>query len=385
MFERLLTKQLKTGKRSVLVLGPRQVGKSTLLASLAPDLTVNLASPAEFRDYATHPERLEDELRGADESIRTVFIDEVQRVPALLDLLQVTIDERPRRFRFLLSGSSARKLKRGRANLLPGRLHVHHLHPLLACEMGGRFKLNRVLAHGTLPGIYSESDAATREADLQSYVDIYLREEVQAEALVRDIGGYGRLLELVAASSGRILNINLLCRDAGLSYETARRYVEVLEDTLLMFRVPAWSGSDRVSLVSHPKLFMFDLGVRNALLRRPLDRPLDDERGILLEHLVAYELYRRLGSSLPRAALYYYRTRHGVEVDFILEVDRELWAIEIKASRRIDRRDLKGLASFAERTPRVKRKVVVFLGPRRQRKDEVEILPLDQFLEELPK
>lgn len=385
MFERLITKQLKAGKRSALILGPRQVGKSTLLASLEPDFTLNLASPAEFRDYATHPERLEDELRGAEESTRTVFIDEVQRVPELLDLLQVLIDESPRRFRFLLSGSSARKLKRGRANLLPGRIHLHHLHPLLACEMGGHFKLDRVLAHGTLPGIYSESDAATREADLRSYVDLYLREEVQAEALVRDIGGYGRLLELAAVSSGRVLNVNSLCRDAGLSYETARRYIEVLEDTLLMFRVPAWSGSDRVSLVSHPKLFMFDLGVRNALLRRPLDRPLDDERGILLEHLVAYELYRRLGSSLPRATLYHYRTRHGIEVDFILEIDGELWSIEVKASRRVDRGDLKGMASFAERAGRVKRKIAVFLGPRRQLIDGVEILPLGQFLEELPK
>jgi predicted AAA+ superfamily ATPase len=385
MFERLLTRQIQGGRRSVLVLGPRQVGKSTLLASLAPDITLNLASPAEFRDYATHPERLEDELRGAGKSVRTVFIDEVQRVPALLDLLQVIIDESPRRFRFLLSGSSARKLKRGRANLLPGRLHVHHLHPLLAGELGGHFKLDRVLAHGTLPGIYSEPDAATREADLRSYVDIYLHEEVQAEALVRDIGGYGRLLELAAVSSGRILNVNALCRDAGLSYETARRYIEVLEDTLLMFRVPAWSGSDRASLVSHPKLFMFDLGVRNALLRRPLDKPLDDERGVLLEHLVAYELYRRLGSSLPRAALYYYRTRHGVEVDFILEVDRELWGIEVKASRRVERGVLKGMTSMGERTRRLKRKIVVFLGPRRQRIDDVEILPLGQFLASLPK
>lgn len=384
MFERVLRSRLKSGKRSVLVLGPRQVGKSTLLGSLEPDLTVNLASPAEFRDYATHPERLEYELRAADSDVRIVFIDEVQRVPALLDLVQVFLDERPRRFRFLLSGSSARKLRRGHANLLPGRVHVHYLHPLLACEIGSRFDLDRALAHGTLPGIYSESDVNTREADLRSYVDVYLREEVQAEALVRDIGGYGRLLELIAASSGRILNINSLCRDAGLSYETARRYVQVLEDTLLMFRIPAWSGSDRASLVSHPKLFLFDLGVRNALLRRPLDKPLDDERGLLLEHLIAYELQRRLGSSLPRAALYYYRTRHGVEVDYVLEVDRELWAIEVKASRRVDRGALKGLASFSEHARRVKRQLVVFLGSRKQLINGVDILPLHRFLEELP-
>jgi predicted AAA+ superfamily ATPase len=193
------------------------------------------------------------------------------------------------------------------------------------------------------------------------------------------------LLELVAASSGKILNLNSLCRDAALSYETARRYVEVLEDTLVVFRVPAWSGSDRKSLVSHPKLFLFDLGVRNALLRRPLDRPLDDERGFLLEHLIAYEIQRRLGGSLPRAALYHYRTRHGSEVDFVLEIDRELWAIEVKAGRRVDHRALRGLSSFSDRTRRVKRQIVVFLGPRKQQIEDAEILPLHDFLDELPK
>jgi predicted AAA+ superfamily ATPase len=386
MFERVLGRQLmREGKRSVLVLGPRQVGKTTLLASLKPDLALNLASPAAFRDYATHPERLEHELRGAAPNVRTVLIDEVQRVPALLDLVQVFLDEHPRRFRFLLSGSSARKLKRGQANLLPGRVHVHYLYPLLACELGQQFDVDRVLAHGTLPGIYSEPDTATRESDLRSDADTYLREEVHAEALVRNIGGYGRLLELVAASSGKILNLNSLCGDAGLSYETARRYVDVLEDTLVVFRVPAWSGADRKSLVSHPKLFLFDLGVRNALLRRPLDRPLDDERGFLLEHLIAYEIQRRLGSSLPRAVLYYYRTRHGSEVDFLLEVDRELWAIEVKAGRRIDRRALKGFESLSERAQRLKRRIVVFLGPRKQRIEDAEILPLHTFLDELPR
>ena len=384
MFERMLEALLRVGKRSVLLLGPRQVGKSTLLGSLGPDLAVNLASPSAFRDYSTHPERLEHELRGAEPGVRTVFIDEVQRVPALLDTVQVFLDAHPRRFRFLLSGSSARKLKRGQANLLPGRIHVHHLHPLLACELGQQFDLDRVLAHGTLPGIYAEKEKATREADLRSYADTYLREEVHAEALVRNIGGYGRLLELVAAASGRILNLNSLCRDAGLSYETARRYIEVLEDTLVAFRVPAWSGSDRTSLVSHPKLFLFDLGVRNALLRRPLDKPLSDERGFLLEHLVAYEIHRRIGSSLPRAALYYFRTRHGAEVDFVLDVDGELWGIEVKAGRNIEAGALHGFASLSERTRKLSRQLVVFLGPRRQRMGKVEILPLQVFLGELP-
>lgn len=384
MYERLLKERLADPRRSVLVLGPRQVGKSTLLSSLEPDLALNLANPATYREYVARPERLADELRGAKPETRTVFLDEIQKVPALLDLIQVILDEQPRRFRFLLSGSSARKLRRGQANLLPGRIHVHALHPLVARELGEDFDLDRVLAHGTLPGIYAEPDPELRAEDLRSYTDTYLREEIQAEALVRNLGGYARLLELVAASSGKVLNVNALCRDAGVSYETARRYIGILEDTLVGFQVPAWSGSDRSRLVSHPRLFLFDLGVRNALLRRPLDRPLPDEVGLLLEHLVAYELYRRLGSLWPEAKLSYYRTRHGMEVDFVLEIGREVWAIEVKSGSDVRRQPVQALKAFAERVPRVERRILVYLGPRRQRAGDVEVLPVAEFLAELP-
>ena len=328
------TQSSPKSKKSLLLLGPRQVGKSTLLRSLEPDRIIDLALPSEYRTYLGHPDTLERELSAAEPHVRTILIDEVQKVPELLDVAQAFLDRKPRRFRFLLSGSSARKLRRGGANLLPGRIHLHYLHPLLASELGTEFDLERVLAQGTLPGVYSEDDPEARAADLRSYTDAYLREEVQAEALVRNLGGYIRDLELVAARSGRILNLNSLCKDAGVSYETSRRYLEVLEDTLLVFRIAAWSGSDRAQLLSHPKLYLFDLGVRNALLRRPLDRPLDDERGLLLEHLVAYELYRRTGSRWPEARVFHYRTRNGAEIDFVLEVGRELWAIEVKSGSR---------------------------------------------------
>lgn len=384
MYERSLGHHLGRTDRSALVLGPRQVGKSTLLASLRPDLTLNFASPRVFRDYVGHPERLERELEAIPDRTRTVFLDEVQRIPELLDAVQVAVDREPARFRFLLSGSSARQLRRGQANLLPGRVQVHRLHPLTARELGADFDLDRVLAHGTLPGIYREPDPETRAADLRSYTDSYLREEVQAEALVRNVGGFSRLLDLVAAASGRILNVHTLSRDAGLGYETARRYLEVLEDTLIAFRVPAWSGSDRAHLIRHGKLFLFDLGVRNALLRRPLDRPLDDERGLLVEHLVALELHQRLGSGWPDASLYHYRTRHGVEVDFVLSFGRETWGIEVKSSRRVHTSMLRGLKGLAYRSPEVTRKILVFLGPRPQVVDGVEVLPLEDFLSELP-
>lgn len=385
MYERLLEARLRSHSRSVLLLGPRQAGKSTLLKRLAPDLSIDLASLSTFREYATEPERFERELKAAPSSIRTVMIDEVQRIPALLDAVQFMIDKHPRRYRFLLSGSSARKLRRGKANLLPGRVVLEHLHPLLAKELGGHFNLDRVLAHGTLPGIYAERDAVLREQILRSYVDAYLREEIQAEALVRDIGGYARLLDLVAASSGLILNLHALSREASIGYETARRYLEVLEDTLILFRIPAWSGSDRASLVSHPKILLFDIGVRNAILRRPLDRPLVDERGLLLEHLVGLEIVRRTEGFWPKARLFHFRTRHGAEVDYVVEVDREIWGIEIKSSRSVDSRDLGGFDALARRARRLTRRIVVYLGSRRQTMTGgCEALPLEDFLDGLP-
>ena len=384
MYARCLLSRLKHDRHHVLLLGPRQVGKSTLLGSLEPDLTLNLANLSTFREFVMHPERLERELQAAPQATRTILIDEVQRVPALLDAIQAIVDVNPRRFRFLLSGSSARKLRRGHANLLPGRIVIHHLHPLLARELGADFNLDRVLAHGSLPGIYANPDPESRSGTLRSYVDAYLREEVQAEALVRDIGGYSRLLDLVAASSGRVINLHALSRDAAISYETARRYIDVLEDTLILFRIPAWSGSDRASLVAHPKILLFDLGVRNAILRRPLDRSLDDERGLLLEHFVGLELRRREGTMWPEARLQHFRTRRGAEVDFVLSVGREIWGIEVKASRQVGSRDLKGLDAFAERARKVTRRIVVFLGARRQRVDKVDALPVEEFLAELP-
>jgi predicted AAA+ superfamily ATPase len=360
------------------------VGKSTLLASLRPDLTLNLAHPATYREYVAQPERLEREVAALGSGPRSVLLDEVQRVPALLDLVQVLLDAGDSDVRFLLSGSSARKLRRGRANLLPGRIHLHHLHPLLACEMGDAFDLDTVLAAGSLPGILSEPDPQLRAADLRAYADTYLREEIQAESLVREIGGYARLLDLVAASSGAILNVHKLCNDAAIAYETARRYVEILEDTLVAFRVPAWSGSTRASLVKHPRIYLFDLGVRNALLRRPLDRPLEDERGLLLEHLIAYELHRRRGALWPELELFYLRTRHGAEVDFLVRSGEEVWAIEVKASRSVSAAMLSGLRRIERHVPEVRRRILVFLGERSQRVDGIEVLPLREFLGDLP-
>ena len=385
MYERSIAPILAKSKKSLLLLGPRQVGKSTLLKSLGPDLSLNFAEPRTFREYVSRPERLGEELEATDVKVKTILLDEVQRVPAILDVVQILSDARPGRFRFLLSGSSARKLKRGHANLLPGRIQVHYLHPLTARELGADFNPEHSMAYGALPGIYQEADPDERSRDLSSYADTYLKEEIQAEALVRDVGAYGRMLELVAASSGRILNLNALCRDAGIRYETARRYLDVLLETLVAFQVPAWSGSDRAGLLAHPKIFLFDLGVRNALLRRPLDRPSEDEKGLLFEHLVAYELYRRSGTLWPEAKLSHFRNRHGSEVDFVLEVGRETWGIEVKAGRDSEGLKIAGLAALKDRLPKLARRMVVFMGRKKQVRDGIEFLPFADFQKDLPR
>jgi uncharacterized protein len=385
VYRRLLLDTLQSARQSILLLGPRQVGKTTLLQELAPDLVIDLADLANLRRYQQRPDTLDGELAALKgKGPHQILIDEVQRVPALLDQIQGWADREKGRFRFLITGSSARKLRRGQANLLPGRVHLHYLHPLVARELGADFDLDRVLAHGTLPGVYSERDPVQRARTLESYADLYLREEVQAEALVRDLGGYGRLLDLMAVSSGAILNLRSLCKDAEIPYETARRYVEVLEDTLIVFRVPAWSGSDRRSLIGHARTFFFDSGVRNALLRRPLDKPLEDERGLLLEHLVAQELHRRVQNSWYGTRLFHFRDRGGAEIDFVLEVGRELWGIEVKSARTLKESPRRGFDALEARTQGLKRKIVVFLGPRPQKVEGIEVLPLMTFLDELP-
>lgn len=377
-YERVLDLPRLLAQKSFFLLGPRSTGKSHLIrAQLTGQAQViDLLKSDNFLRLSERPGELEEMIHAGAKGL--VVIDEVQRLPILLDEVHRLIEETPTRF--LLTGSSARRLRQGRANLLAGRARQANLFPLVSAEIPD-FDLARYLTFGGLPQVYGSAEP---HEELDAYVGTYLREEIQAEALVRDIGGYARLLDLIATASGRILNLSALAQDAGIGHQTARRYLEIMEDTLLLWRIPAWSGSDRASLLGHPKILLFDLGVRNALLRRPLDRPLPDEQGLLLEHFVGLELLRRTRDAWPEAKLYHFRTRSGVEVDYVVEVNRELWGIEVKASEDVRSENLKGLRVLGDRAAGLKRKIVVFLGPRRMRQDDVEIIPLLEFLAELP-
>jgi predicted AAA+ superfamily ATPase len=262
VIDRLIAPRLRASKKSVLLLGARQVGKSTLLQDLGPDLTINLASPSVYRDYVTHPERLEDELRAAPPSVRTVFIDEVQRLPALLNEVHRLIESR--RIRFALTGSSARKLRRAGVNLLAGRAVTRTMFPLAPAELGDDFDLDRALRLGTLPLVWS---APEPEATLEAYALTYLKQEIQAEALARNLAGFARFLPIAALFHGQVLNTSGLARDAGVSRTTVHGYLEILVDTLVATLLPAFEAKLRVRERRHSKLYLVDPGIVRALGR----------------------------------------------------------------------------------------------------------------------
>jgi predicted AAA+ superfamily ATPase len=383
MFERTVQARIAASKRSVLLLGARQVGKSTLARALGPELIINLADEAAFLTYAKDPGRLGREVRALGHA-SLVLVDEVQRVPSLLNTVQALMDEGSRH-RFILTGSSARKLRRGGANLLPGRVVLEYLDPLSLWELGEAFDLDLALRMGSLPGIVSDPDDA--EAILETYATVYLREEVQAEAVVRDIGAYARFLDVAAEQSGTWVNYSKLASDMEIPKETVRRFFGILEDTLLAFRIePFRPHASRRRVSQRDRFVLFDIGVRNALLGLHRQAPAGTERGVLFEQWIILQcLYFIRSRRLPwRVSAY--RTDAGAEVDVIVDTGRELLAIECKLGRNVRAQDLGGLRSFMEIARAPVRAVVLYQGERRQQLgDDVIAVPFVEFLrDDLP-
>ena len=293
MHPRRLASVLAASRKSVLLLGPRQVGKSTLMRALQPTLEINLAHEATYLEFARNPLELEsriDAIAGGSRrrALRTIFIDEIQRQPSLLNTIQSLLDQPHHGLRFLLTGSSARKLRRGEANLLPGRIHAYRMGPLTSAEMAYDIPTSTALMHGTLPGVLEESSVRDREKTLRSYAAIYLREEVQAESLTRSLEGFARFLTAIGEWAGAHLDLAKIATTAQVSRMSAGRWLEVLEDTLLVHRVDAFAKSATRRLVQHPKVFFFDVGVLNGLLGNFVASA--DRIGRLFEHLVYTQL-----------------------------------------------------------------------------------------------
>jgi uncharacterized protein len=344
--------------------------------SLRPELTLNLALESTFLACARNPDELPQRLAAG--AYQTVLIDEVQRLPGLLNTIQAILDTGPQAPRFYLTGSSARKLRRGRANLLPGRLHTYQLGPLTAEEIGNTLQLEHALATGTLPGIWTEPDTATRRKTLRSYAATYLKEEIQAEALTRNIEGFSRFLFIVATAAGQFLDVSKLASEASVSRQTAVRYFEVLEDTLIVQRCEAFRKSARKRLVQSPRFFFFDTGVLNGLLGNFVVSP--DRIGMLFEHFLFTQLTALAAAHDRDTRISSYRTAHGAEVDFIVEQGSRLMAVEVKSAATVSRSDLRGLRSFATYYGKPHRAVIVYRGKHAKRVDDIEVLPWQDFL-----
>ncbi len=375
---RKLFEILKRSKKSILLLGPRQVGKSTLMENLDPDLSINLAHEFTYLEFASNPSALEERLGKIKQG--TILLDEIQRLPSILNTIQVLIDNKKNNYRFLLTGSSARKLKRGKANLLPGRLHTFYLGPFTAEELHFDVDLQSLLAFGSLPGIVTETDLNEKALTLKSYAATYLKEEVQAEALTKNIEGFSRFLYVAGAEVTHYLDLSKLASQAMIPRQSAVRYFEILEDTLIVKRSDAFSKSVRKRLVQHPKFFFFDIGVLNGLIGNFIVSA--DRIGMLFEHFIFNQLNETASSMNETIRISSYRTENGAEVDFIVENKNTIIAIEVKASKTVSQQDLRGLKNFEQYIGKTVRLVVLYLGDHPKIMDKVEILPWIDFFKD---
>ncbi len=357
-------------------MGPRGTGKSTWLKASLPDaLTIDLLRPQRYRELAARPERLRELVEGNRQD--DVVIDEIQRVPELLTVVHDLLERGPPR-RFILTGSSARKLRRGGIGLLGGRAARRTLHPFMAAELP-YFDLDAALTLGMVPLVVDSPDPADT---LAAYATLYLDEEVRAEGLVRNVGDFARFLEIVSFSHGAVLNVSTVARDTHVKRKTAAGYIEVLEDLLLAFRLPSFRKRAKRAVVAHPKFYYFDAGVfRASRPTGPLDRP-EEIGGAALEGLVAQHLRAWIAYRGSMTSLSYWRTRSGVEVDFVVYGDEGLHAFEVMNANRVRTGDVRSLRAFRDDFPEAVT-TLLYRGHDRLRLNDVDCIPVSQFLRAL--
>lgn len=370
----------KAPPSSFFLFGPRGTGKSTLLKADFPDaLFVDLLDPDTYRTYVSRPEQLRALVDGNPKVSRFV-IDEIQKAPALLDVVHQLIEEKSRRpVQFILTGSSSRKLRRSGVNLLAGRVLLKALHPFLAAELGSRFSLEQSLRMGLLPLVLAAKEP---EETLKSYVSLYLREEVQAEGLVRNIGSFGRFLEAMSFSHASLLNTSEVARECQVGRKAVEGFIEILEDLLLGFRLKVFTRKAKRHLIQHPKFYYMDAGIFRSLRPKgPLDVP-EEISGASMEGLVAQQLRAWIAYGRKDRELFFWRTKSGVEVDFIVYGQDAFLAIEVKSSRRVFPKDVRPLKAFLEDYPQASA-CLLYGGRERLLVDGIPCLPCANFLTRL--
>jgi predicted AAA+ superfamily ATPase len=363
--------------QSFFLFGPRGTGKSSWIRNTCTGaLVVDLLRPDVYREMSARPERLA-ELVLADPNRQPVVVDEVQRVPELLNVVHDLIERRPG-LQFILTGSSARKLRRGGVDLLAGRAINLSLHPFMAAELPD-FELERALEIGTVPIVVASQQP--RDV-LKAYASLYIDEEVRLEGWARNVGDFSRFLEVVSFSHAAVLNVSNVARESQIERKTVAAYIEVLEDLLLCFRLPVFSRRAKRQVIAHPKFFYFDAGVFRSLRPKgPLDRP-EEIDGAAFEGLVAQHLRAWIAYANEDFALCYWRTRAGVEVDFIVYGAGGFWAIEVKNTATVRSQDLRGLRSFRQDYPEC-RPIYVYRGDARLLIDGILCAPGQEFLANL--
>ena len=374
----ILVQRLFQGSpESYFLFGPRGTGKTTWLKQhYKPSLMLDLLIPDSFRRFSAKPERLIEEVHALPQG-SLIIIDEVQKLPELLEVVHSLIEEK-QGWQFILTGSSARKLKCSGVDLLAGRVGVKYLHPFLAFELGEYFTLETALIKGMLPVVFGREDS--QEA-LQAYVSLYIKEEVQLEGIVRNIGDFNRFLEIISFSHASVINMSNIAQECEIDRRVAQTYVQILEDLLLAFRIKVFTKRAKRETIKHEKFYYFDAGVYKCLRPAgPLDRREEIDghclEGIVAQHLRAWLQYGGHGE------LYYWRTRKGTEVDFIVYGKEVFYAIEVKNSDKIKAVDTRGLKAFLSDYPEA-RAILLYRGKARLKIDNILCIPVDEFLQQL--
>ncbi|MDZ7721523.1 MAG: AAA family ATPase [candidate division KSB1 bacterium] len=372
-----ITRHFSPSEQSYFLFGPRGTGKSTFLKHHYQNaLWIDLLMADVYRTLSAFPERLKERVEGnPDKDI--IIIDEIQKIPDLLGVVHALVEQHNDK-QFILTGSSARKLKRSGVNLLAGRLHYYTMHPFMLSEdVDSSF--DEALDRGLVPVVAKNADP---RATLDAYVSLYVQEEVQQEGLVRNIGAFHRFLESISFSHGAQLNISNVAREAQIERKVVEGYIHILQDILLAYRIPVFTKKAKRAVVSHPKLFLYDCGVFRTLRPRgPLDRP-EEISGAALEGLVAQHLKAFLAYGAEKNDLFYWRTQRGVEVDFILYGESGITAIEVKNAKQVRHQDLKGLKAFRTDYPRAQC-ILLYRGDEKLLISDVHCLPVAAFLRKL--
>jgi predicted AAA+ superfamily ATPase len=374
----LLKRAFQAPEDSFFLFGPRGTGKSTLIKSIYKDaIWIDLLLPDVLRQYLAYPERLR-QLVEAQPNVSTIVIDEVQKAPSLLDVVHYLIEANPR-LQFILTGSSSRKLKQAGVDLLGGRASRKTLFPFMACELGDSFSLDHALQYGLLPLIVNSRNPKEK---LKAYIHLYLYAEIKVESLVRNLENFSRFLEVLSFSHANILNISNIARECDVKRKTVENYLVILEDFLLAYRLSPFTKRAQRDICSHPKFYLFDTGIFQMLRPRGFLDRVDEVHGHALEGLVAQHLHAWVQYTQDEYDMYFWRTRTGLEVDFIIYGEKGFFAIEVKSSKKIHSSDLKGLKSFLEDYP-MATAILLYRGNEYLKEGNILCVPCEDFLKKL--